>query len=165
MSACPVPYFSNLVADQTATTATTDNKKVEKQFVHNPTNQKLNGQTFFAPFLGLPSKKNSTLGRQRRLTEASVASKAVVGTKKNLLHIFPEQEKNTGNSILSQVTTPNIVEKQLVEINRPNFLNWATVNTVESLAKAAQKRIKQANPLNPNLGISKKRKKDIFDEY
>ena len=113
----------------------------------------------YKPYLGLPSRR--TFGPQYR--------KKVEPTGTSFLQsetggfAMPEQPQQTGQSILSQMETPRILEKQYEEVNSSYFLNQAAANTVESLARVAQKKARQLNSLknNPN---SKKRKPDIFDK-
>lgn len=164
MTSCPVPYFSNLAA--TATGNKTESVIIGNHLIYNPCKKNVTRPSAYKPFLGLPSSSPYAF---RRTTNNTV-------DKNKLREIFPDNWSSTTsqdicpqqpNSILAQASTPAIVEKQLVEINRTNFLNLAAVNTVESLAKATQKRFKQTNPLKPSTNFGtvniKKRKKDIFD--
>jgi hypothetical protein len=148
MSACPVPYFSNLAAEQSDKAATSFQTQTLQAFKKRSSN-------FFKPYLGLPCQSKP---KNRIPAKVSI-------NEKYLSHIFtpPVAPVSTSNSILAQAETPRIVEKQLTEINRPNFFNLAAASTVENLAKVAQKRVKQLNPLSTQPA-SRKRKKDIFDD-
>lgn len=129
----PVPYFSDLSAS--------DNKVQCKVVRKKP-------KTTIRRHLGLPVRNNFKLN---------------TNPTNSLNRLFPtstESSSNNNNSILAQVTTPKILEKQLEEVNQSHFQNLAAVSTAETLVKVANKRAKQFNPLGKQ---GKKRKLDIFD--
>lgn len=142
MSSNPIPFFSNLAAD------------------YSKSSQKLRPTTSiykktpisFRPFLGLPCYSSYRLVKRPPSTASTsisqILSQPQVDTKK------PD------NSILAEVETPRIVEKQWRDINQPNYLNLAAAtNTVEKFVRVAKKTVKQ---LNPEQAV-KKRRQDIFD--
>lgn len=183
MSSCPVPYFSNLAA--TEVSLLHQQQKLDRR-LPNPlsaSNQgKLSAKNVFRPYLGLPYRRNFSCYTASTVPcNNSTATVENTKSRKDLSHIFtPPVVTTTTNtvgankdSILSQAETPRIVAKQLAEINQSNFFNLAAANSVQNLAKVAQKRAKNLNPLNQALSNSSssssssgsKRKKDIFDDY
>lgn len=140
----PVPYFSDISANQGPQhTAPAQTYNTVKKF------------PAFQPHLGLPCRKNFSSVGCRHPTKQQphfLASGDSCATER----------KDHSASILAQVETPAIVEKQFTEINQPNFLSLATQNTFEGLAKAAEKKARQLNPLS-NAKKQKRRKLDIFD--
>jgi len=148
MSACPVPYFSNVAAEKIG-------KPVTSYKAQNFLAFKKTTKNYFKPYLGLPFQ----------IKPKSRVPAKTHNIEKHLANIFPTPVApvSASNSILAQAETPNIVEKQLTEINRPNFFNLAAASTVENIAQVARKRVKQLNPFS-SQGTSRKRKKDIFDD-
>lgn len=145
MSSNPVPYFSNLVANAEPThsnpkTSTTVYKKTALTY---------------RPFLGLPCYSTYKLVRQPVSTTTTDIQQILTQSK-------PEVEtRKVDNSILGQVETPRIIEKQWKDINQPNFLTLAAAtNTVEKFVRCAKK---TATALNVSKPPTKKRKPDIFD--
>jgi hypothetical protein len=135
----PVPYFSALNAN------TEQQQQQQQQCSVRPKNS----NTTIRRHLGLPSKKTfSFVSSQPKKLDFSLPGHSTATT-------------STTNSILAEIETPKVLEKQLIEINQPHFLNLAAASTAETLAKVANKRARQYNPFSkPN---AKKRKPDIFD--
>lgn len=139
----PVPYFSELTAD-IRKEVSTNYRSVKKAPI-------------FLPHLGLPCRKKFSSVGCRPLSKQHFLAPA---------ESVPAEKSQKSESILSQVETPTIIEKQLTEINQPNFLSLAAQNTFEGLAKVAQKKVSQLNPLQSvknQKPCRKRRKLDIFD--
>lgn len=145
MSSNPVPFFSNLVA----------NLEESQHSVKRTLTKNRNNKVVFRPFLGLPCHKTPfSLKKHTSLPGEGSISQILNQTTPN------EAPKPASNSILAEVETPRIVEKQWRDINQPNLFSLtAATNTVENFVKVAKKTARQLNPSCP----TKKRKKDIFD--
>lgn len=145
MSSNPVPFFSNLVANLEES-----HHSVKRTFAKNR-----NNKVVYRPFLGLPC----------HTSPYSLKKKTPPSGESSITQILNQASPSTNpkpadNSILAEVETPRIVERQWRDINQPNLISLsAATNTVENFVKVAKKTAKQLNPSCP----PKKRKRDIFD--
>ena len=76
--------------------------------------------------------------------------------------LFPSSEPKAG--LLHEAVTTRVIEKAFEEANKSKFIDFASNEAAQSLAKLAQSKAGRLNPL-PVTGPPplKKRRKDIFD--